>query len=96
MVITGALVYPTPPSDTTNFIIPFNEVSMEQVAAAPLPPPPEKEIVGMVVYPVPAFIKIILSIDRDPPLLVVMAIALALSTIFPVGDDDIATVGAEV
>ena len=89
-------MYPIPSSDITNLTIPFDEVSMEQVAAAPIPPPPDKVIVGIVVYPTPAFVKIIPPTDRDPPLLVVMATAVALSPTFPVGDVDIATIGAEV
>ena len=46
IVTIGAVPYPTPVSLTTNLIIPFVAVLIEQVAATPVPPPPENVIVG--------------------------------------------------
>ena len=46
----GAVPYPTPPSLITNLSTPLLVVSIEQVAAAPVPPPPLIEIVGATVY----------------------------------------------
>ena len=45
-VTVGAVLYPTPPSIILNLITPWYVGSIEQVAAAPVPPPPEMVIVG--------------------------------------------------
>ena len=58
---------------------PFPEVLTEQVAAAPVPPPPENVIDGGVAYPRPAFVIRIFSIEVTFALVVVNATALALS-----------------
>ena len=59
----GTVPKPTPPSNTLNLTIPLDVVLIEQVAAAPLPPPPVIVIVGASVYPNPAFVNNIFSID---------------------------------
>ena len=48
-MIVGAVPNPTPPSIKSNLTIPLDDVLIEQVAAAPVPPPPEIVIDGGVV-----------------------------------------------
>ena len=60
-------------------ITPFPDVFTEQVAAAPVPPPPDMVIEGGVTYPPPAFVIKILSIEVILALVVVNATAVALS-----------------
>ena len=69
---------------------------MDAVAAAPTPPPPVIVIDGGVVYPAPAFVIKIFSIEVTLPLVVKNPIAVALSPICPVGEDDIPMIGTEV
>ena len=69
---------------------------IEQVAAAPVPPPPVIVIIGATVYPAPAFVSNIFSIEVTFALEVVNATAVALSAKLPVGDVVIATVGVPV
>ena len=95
-MIVGAVPYPTPSSVTINLIRLLFEVLSEQVAAAPVPPPPEIVIKGVVVYPAPALVINIFSIDVTFALEVVNATAVALSPLLPVGDVVIATVGVPV
>ena len=47
----GAVPNPIPPSVTIYLTTPFDDVLIEQVAAAPVPPPPVNVIVGAYVYP---------------------------------------------
>ena len=54
-------------------------VTIRQVAAAPVPPPPEIVIVGVTVYPAPALTSKIFSRDVTPPLVVRIPIASAVS-----------------
>ena len=60
-------------------ITPFPDVFTEQVAAAPVPPPPDMVIEGGVTYPPPAFVIRIFSIEVIFALVVVNATADALS-----------------
>ena len=59
----GTVPNPIPASLIVNLTIPFDAVLIEHVAAAPLPPPPVIVIVGASVYPNPAFVSNIFSID---------------------------------
>jgi hypothetical protein len=94
MVTIGEDTYPVPLEVTTKLEIPFLIVSIEQVAAAPEPPPPENVIDGAIVYPAPAFVSMIDSIEYTPALDVVIATADASYP--PNGADVIATVGVDV
>ena len=95
-VILGSVPYPTPASMTLNLITPKPLVTIEQVAAAPVPPPPLIVIVGATVYPAPAFISNIFSIEVILDLVVMNPTADALSLEFPVGEDEIPMVGIDV
>ena len=53
-------------------------------------------IVGATVYPAPAFVRRILSIEVTPPLVVKNPTAVALSPAWPVGEEVIPMVGADV
>ena len=94
-LITGVDVYPDPSPTTLNCITPFCDVSTVHVAIAPLPPPPTMVISGACVYPAPAFVNTNSLIEFNPPTLVVIATAEALT-----GEDDlevdIKTVGVDV
>ena len=46
----GTVPKPTPPSNMLNLTIPLDDVLIEQVTAAPLPPPPVIVMVGATVY----------------------------------------------
>ena len=52
---TGGTGYPDP-GNRSNLIRPNSVVSIEHVAIAPVPPPPVIDIVGVSVYPNPAFV----------------------------------------
>jgi len=54
-------------------------VIIDAVAAAPTPPPPLIVIVGVAVYPAPAFVRRIFSTEVTPPLVVINPTAVALS-----------------
>ena len=95
-VTVGAVPYQTPSSVIINLTTPAEEVLIEQVAAAPEPPPPVIVIVGVTVYPAPALVNNILSIEVTFAIDVVNATAVALSAKLPVGDVEIATVGVPV
>ena len=69
---------------------------IEQVAAAPVPPPPEIVIVGVSVYPNPVLVNNIFSIDVTFALDVVNATAVASEPDKPDGDVDIETIGVPV
>ena len=69
------------------------DCSSAAVAAAPTPPPPEIVTNGACVYPAPAFVRTILSIENSPALVVVIATAVALTLPTPVGAVVIATLG---
>ena len=74
----GAVPNPIPPSVTIYFITPLDDVLIEQVAAAPVPPPPVNVIVGASVYPKPALVINIFSTDVTFALEVVNATAVAV------------------
>ena len=59
---------------------------IEQVAAAPVPPPPEIVIVGASVYPNPELVTKILSMDVTFALVDVIATAVAVDPDKPEGD----------
>ena len=69
---------------------------IEQVAATPVPPPPENEIVGASVYPNPALVINIFSTDVTFALDVVNATAVASEPVKLEGDVLIETVGVPV
>ena len=90
----GTVEYPTPPLVTLIETRPLRFVTIPQVAAAPVPPPPLIVIVGATVYPAPVQVIKISSIDVIPFLVVVIATALAL--VPPEGAVEIETVGVLV
>ena len=96
ILIVGAVPNPTPPSIKLNLTIPLDDVLIEQVAAAPLPPPPEIVIVGASVYPKPVCVSNIFSTDLIPALSVVNATAFASEKSALLGEVVIATVGVLV
>ena len=69
---------------------------IEQVAAAPVPPPPEIVIVGTSVYPNPEFVIKIFSTDVTIALEVVNATAVASEPDKPEGDVLMETMGVTV
>ena len=69
---------------------------IEQVAAAPIPPPPEMVIVGGTVYPNPAFVINIFSTDVTFAMEVVNATAVASEPPNELGEVLIETVGVPV
>ena len=79
-----------------NLTILLDTVLIEQVAAAPVPPPPEIVIVGTSVYPNPELVTNILSMDVTFALVDVIATAVASEPDKPDGDVLIATVGVPV
>ena len=94
IVTVGVAAYPTPLSVTTKSTIPKLDCSTAAVAAAPAPPPPVMMTNGGVVYPAPALVNTILSIENKPALVVVIATAVAFTLPTPVGAVDMATFGA--
>ena len=66
------------------------------MAAAPVPPPPEIVIVGASVYPNPAFVIKILSMDVTFALVDVIATAVAVDPDKPEGDVLNPTIGVPV
>ena len=80
----------------TKSIIPKVDCSPAAVAAAPTPPPPVIVTNGGVVYPAPAFVSKILSIENIPALVVVIATAVASTLPTPKGAVEIATLGVLV
>ena len=76
--------------------IPKFDCSTAAVAAAPTPPPPVIVTNGAVVYPAPAFVSNILSIENIPALVVVIATAVALTLPAANGAVEIATFGVLV
>ena len=96
ILIVGAVPKPIPPSMRLNLTIPLLEVLIEQVAAAPLPPPPVMVIVGASVYPKPVCVINIFSTDFIPALSVVIATAFASEKSALLGEVVIATVGVLV
>ena len=95
-VTIGAVPNPTPLSVTVNLTILFDAVLIEQVAAAPVPPPPVIVIVGASVYPNPALVINIFSIDVIFAIDFVNAIAVASEPLKELGEVVIATVGVPV
>jgi hypothetical protein len=65
------------------------------VAIAPEPPPPVMVIIGACVYPIPACVNRIRSNELIPPLLVVIATAVASTDPTVFGAVEIATVGTD-
>ena len=96
IVTVGAEPNPTPACVMVNQTILYDTVLIEQVAAPPLPPPPVIVIVGTSVYPNPALVINIFSIEVTFALDVVNATAVASAPDKPVGDVLIATVGVPV
>ena len=90
----GAVPNPIPPSVTIYFKTLFDDVLIEQVAAAPVPPPPVNVIVGASVYPNPALVINIFSTDVIFALEVVNATAVAFKPPRPFGDVLMDTKGA--
>ena len=90
----GAVPNPIPPSVTMYFKTLFDDVLIEQVASAPLPPPPVIVIVGASVYPNPALVINIFSTDVILALEVVNATAVASEPLKVFGDVLIETKGA--
>ena len=62
----GVAAYPTPLFVIVKSTIPKSDCSTAAVAAAPTPPPPVIVTNGGVVYPIPAFVNNILSIENNP------------------------------
>ena len=73
--------------------IPKSVVSIAAVAAAPTPPPPVMVTNGASVYPIPACVNTILSIENIPALWVVIATAVAFTLPAANGAVEIATFG---
>ena len=92
----GVAAYPTPLFVIKKSIIPKFDCSTAAVAAAPTPPPPVIVINGGVVYPAPAFVSNILSIENIPALVVVIATAVAFTLPGLLGAVEIATLGVLV
>ena len=90
----GAVPNPIPPSVTIYFKTLFDDVLIEQVAAAPVPPPPVNVIVGASVYPKPALVINIFSTDVTFALEVVNATAVASDPLEVFGEVLIETTGA--
>ena len=77
MATTGVDVYPDPSAVIVKSITPLDTVSIDAVAAAPTPLPLTNVTLGGVVYPEPAFVNIISFTECIPPLVVVIATAVA-------------------
>ena len=73
----GAEVYPPPSAVIVKSITPLDTVYIDAVAAAPTPLPLTNVIFGGVTYPEPALVSIISFTACAPPLVVVIATAVA-------------------